>query len=273
MTNDPSRWWNALLPFPILVALRYVVVWLTTQLLPTAGPTRSEALPVLFLGLGGSLIGALVVATAPVFAVGLALDVRALRNHSSWTPHWGYGILGVVPVLGIFIESFALVSIPVAGGYLAIRRRRIGYPLEREPMAERDPKIATNRSRLHEPASRWFYGVVIPPLLEMAGWLVLWLVGTTGILREGSDPLTLLVPVALVLTAVGLVPLFAVSLYLDARAVNDAQGGPIVKPVVWGLVGLGSLVALVLFRAPFTPIIAIAYLVRRHLGQPSPAGP
>lgn len=261
MTRDPSRWWFALVPFPILVGLRYGLLWLTTLLLPTAGPSRSEALPVLLSGVGASLVGALVVATAPLFVAGVVLDIRALRARSSWRPHWGYGTLGILPVLGIFVEWFALLSIPTAIGYLELRRRKIGHPLGHGD-ADVDTTTDTVRSSAHSP-SRWWYGVVIPPVLELSGGGVFWTVQTSGVLRQGSDPLTLLVPMAFILVAIGLVPLFAISLYLDAKTVSDGT----LDPQVWGLLGIGSIVGLVLFRLTFMPLVALAYVVRRRLAN------
>lgn len=263
MTRDPSRWWYMLVPFPILVGLRYALLWLTTQLLPVAGPSRSDALPVLLSGLGASLVGALVVATAPLFVAGIVLDIRALRARGSWRPHWGYGTLGIVPVLGIFVEWFALLSIPTAIGYLELRRRNIGHPLG-QPDADRDTTTDTVESSAHTHPSRWWYGVIIPPVLELTGAGVAWTVRTTGLLRQGSDPLTLLVPMALIVVAIGFVPLFAISLYLDAKTVSDASSDARLNPQVWGLLGIGSVVGLLLFRITFMPLIALAYIVRRQ---------
>lgn len=264
MASDPSRWWVAMLPFPVLVALRYVLVWLTTLLLPSAGPTRAEALPVLLLGVGSSLVGALVVVTAPLFAAGVLLDVRTLRTRSSWRPHWGYGALGLFPVLGIFVEWVALLSIPAAIGYLELRRRSVGYPRGREQPPDAATRTGAVTSSAHASPSGWWYGVVIPPVLELAGAGLLWTVRTTGLLGQGSAPLTLLVPVALTLVAVGFVPLFAVSLYFDAKTVSDAssESGP--APRVWGLLGIGSLAGLLLFRITFMPIVAGSYVWRRR---------
>lgn len=263
MTRGPSRWWYALVPFPVLVSLRYGLGWLTKQLLPTAGPTLAEALPVLFSAVGASLVGVLVIATAPLFVAGLFLDIRALRDRGSWKPHWGYGIPGVVAGLGIVVEWLAILSIPTAIGYLAVRRRRTG-----QPFGNAGSHMGTSSSTTVSAADSspsWWYGVVLPPVLELTGWALLWLVRTTGALRQGSEPLTLLGPMALVLTAVGLVPVFALSLYLDAKRVGDT----VPYPGVWGLLGVGSVLGLVLIHSTFMPVIAIAYvLVRRQAKTP-----
>lgn len=265
MPSDPSRWWYALLPFPVLVGLRYVLDGLITLLLPTAGPSRSEALPVLLVGIAASLVGALVVVTAPLFVAGMLLDIRTLRDHSPWTPHWGYGVLGILPILGLLIDWLALVSIPVTVAYLGLRRYRVGYPLGSGRPADR---AATTGSALlsdRPSISRWGYGVMLPPVLELAGGTVLWVVRATGLLRQGSDPLTLLVPVALILIALGLVPLFAVSLYYDAKAVRKASNDLTPNPLAWGLIGLGSLVGLALFRVTLMPFIALVYGIRYYI--------
>lgn len=261
MTRDPSRWWYALVPFPTLVGLRYGLVGLTAQLLSTAGPSRSAALPVLLSGAGASLVGALVVVTAPLFVVGIVLDIRALRARGSWRPHWGYGTLGVLPVLGIFVEWFALLSIPTVIGYLELRRRNIGHPLG---PAAADVDTPTVESTTQTYPSRWWYGVIVPPVLELTGWGIFWTLRTSGGLRQGSDPLTLLGPIALILVAIGVVPLFAISLYLDAKTVNEASSDSIPNPTIWGLVGVGSIVGLVLFRITFMPLITVAYVLRRR---------
>lgn len=270
MAHDSSRWWYALVPFPILVGLHYGLLWLTKLLLPTAGPSRSEALPVLLSGLSTSLVGALVVATAPLFLAGVVLDVRALRARTPWRPHWGYGTLGVLPVLGIFFKWFALLSIPTTIGYLELRRRKIGQPLGQ---GEAEMETTTDMVASSTQASpwRWWYGVVVPPVIELTGAGVFWFGRTTGVLRQGSDPLTLLVPIALIMVAIGLVPLFAVSLYLDTKTVSDASGETIPDPRVWGLLGIGSLIGLALFRLSFMPLIALAYVFRRrHAKGPPP---
>lgn len=264
MASDPSRWWFAIVPFPVLVGLRYVLVWLTTLLLPTAGPSRAEALPVLLLGVGGSLVGALVVVTAPLFGAGVLLDVRALRIRSSWRPHWGYGALGVFPILGIFVKWVALLSIPAAIGYLELRRRRIGYPRGRGQPPDVGTTTGVVTSSAQASQSEWWYGVVIPPVLELTGAGLLWTVRATGVLDQGSSPLTLLVPLALTVVAFGLVPLFVVSLYVDAKRVGDGSSGTGPGPRVWGLLGVGSLVGLVLFRITFMPIVALLYIWRRR---------
>ena len=269
MARDPSRWWYLLVPFPVLVGARYLLAWLTGLLLPTAGPTPTEALPVLFLGLGASLVGALVVATAPLFAAGVILDVRALRTRSSWTPHWGYGTLGLLPVLGVVVEWVALVSIPATIGYLELRRRRIGYPLGRRRSTDGDTTLATVQSSIQPPSSLWWYGVLVPPVVELTGRFVFWAVRTAALLRQGSDPLTLLVPVALTLLAVGLIPLFAVSLYRNAKGEggSPAAGEPTLDPRVWGVLGLGSVVGLLIVRTTFMPIVALAYVLRHRVAN------
>lgn len=268
MAADPSRWWYALIPFPVMVLVRYALVGVITLLLPTAGPSRAEALPVLLLGLAASLAGALVIVTAPVFVAGLVLDIRALRTHSVWTPNWGYAALGLAAVVGLVINWVALLSIPAAAAYLGIRRREVGHPLGGGQPASGTPTspdrqdVGAPESRWR-PKSRWGYGVVVPPALELTGRGALWAVRTTGLLRQGSDPLTLLVPVAALLVAVGLVPVFAVSLYLDASAVGDASAEETPDPQVWGLLGIASLLSVPLFRLTLMPLVALAYGVRR----------
>lgn len=263
MRRDPSRWWYALVPFPVLVGLHYGLEGLTALLLPTAGPTRAEALPVLLAGVATSLIGAIVVVTAPLFLVGLVLDVRTLRARGTWSPHWGYVVLGVPPVVGVFVEWVALLSIPAAIGYLERRRRTTGHPFG---SGKADTEVSTDATQPsgHAYRSRWWYGVVLPPLLELTGGGIVWIVRTMGLLRQGSDPLTLLVPIAIIGVAIGLIPIFAISLYLDAKTVSDGSSGGISNPQIWGLLGIGALLGLVLVRLSFMPLVAIAYLVRRR---------
>lgn len=263
MTPDPSRWWYALVPFPLLVGVRYGLTWLTTQLLPTVGPSRSDALPVLLTGVGASLVGALVIVTAPLFVAGLVLDIRALRARGSWRPHWGYVALGAVPVLGIVVEWVALLSIPTAIGYLERRRRATGHPFG-HAAADMETTAAMAEATTQTSPSRWWYGVILPPALELTGAGVFSTLRASGVLRQGSDPLTLLVPLALVLIAIGFAPLFAISLYRDATAVRDASSDAILDPRLWGLLGIGSIVGLALFRISFMPFVAVAYLFRRR---------
>ncbi len=265
MTQDPSRWWYALLPFPVLVGLRYGLVWLTMLVLPAAGPSRSEALPVLLLGLGASLVGALVVASAPLFIAGLILDVRTLRNHATWTPHWGIAALGILPLLGLVVKWTALVSIPAMIGYLGLRRSRTGYPFGQGQASDDETTTAIPQSSTQLPSSQWWFGVVIPPALELAGGLAVWIGRTTELISQGSEPLSLLLPVALILLAGGLVPVFALSLYLNAKTVSSRPDESRLDPRVWGLLGLGSLAGLVLFRVTLMPLIALVYLLQRRM--------
>lgn len=265
MSRDPSRWWYALVPFPVLVGLRYALVWLTELALPTAGPTRSEALPVLLLGLAASLVGALVVIAAPLFLGGLLLDIRTLRTRSAWTPHWGYGLLGAIPVAGLVLVWPALLSIPAALTYLERRRRMVGHPFGDGRTAEPSSKATADARARTTP---WVYGIVVPPALEVAGAVLAWGVLSTGLLQQGAAPLSLLVPIATSLVAVGLVPLFAVCLYLDATEVRDASEAATPRPLVWGLLGLGSLVGLAFFRVTLMPFVALVYWFRyrKNLG-------
>lgn len=264
MTRDPSRWWYALLPFPMLVGLRYGLLWVTTMLLPTAGPSRSEALPVLLTGISAAFVGALVVVAAPLFLLGAILDVRALRTHSSWRAHWGYAALGMLPALGLFVEWVALVSIPSTLGYLALRRRRVGYPMGGGRSAEVDEMPQGIRPSAQTAASRWWYGVVVPPVLELTGRVVTWSVRQMAVLSPEGEPLALLVPMGLVLLPVGLTPVFAASLYFDAKRIRNGAGSVDLEPGVWGVLGLGSLFGLVFLRVSFMPMIALAYLLRRR---------
>lgn len=268
MSGAPSRWWSALLPFSVLVGLRYVLVWLTELLLPTAGPTRAGALPVLLLGLAASLVGALVIATAPLFIGGLLLDIRTLRTNSSWTPHWGYGLLGLIPVVGLVVTWVALLSIPSTLAYLEHRRRKVGYPYgDGQPAEPSSPSDAIHLSA-GPPTSRWVYGILVPPVLELTGKVLSWTVLWTGLLRQGSTPLSLLVPVGTILVAVGLIPLFAVCLYFDATVVRDAASEAMPTPLVWGLMGLGSSIGFVFLQISLMPLVALLYLVRTRL-EPS----
>ncbi len=197
----------------------------------------------------------------------MVLDIRALRACSSWTPHWGYGLLGVLPVLGTVVKEVAVVSIPVAIGYLALRRRRVGAPFGSGVTVDTASPSATKASPIPTPTTRWWYGVVIPPVLEVTGLVGYQAFRTTGVLRQGSEPLTLLAPMAFIVIAIALVPLFAISLYKDAKALRGTSNGPSIDPRVWGAVGLVSLVGIVVVRISFMPIIAIAYLVRRRLAN------
>ncbi|MFB6192263.1 MAG: hypothetical protein ABEI11_02950 [Haloarculaceae archaeon] len=264
MSRDASRWWYALLPFPAFVGLRSLFLALTGVLLPAAGPTRGEALPVLLAGIASTLVGGLVLAAAPAFVAGAVLDVRTLREQSRWTPSWAYAVaLAAVPAAALAVERAGVLAIPATVAYLVVRRRRVGEPFGRSAPADA-PASTPAEPTTGAPDSPWWYGVVGPPALELTGSVVLWAGRVTGVLREGSDPLALLVPAAFVLLGVVLVPVFAVSLYLDARTVRDAPTGPQLDPHVWGLAGLGAVVGLLLVRVTFMLPIALAYEYRRR---------
>lgn len=116
--------------------------------------------------------------------------------------------------------------------------------------------------------SNWWYGIAIPPLLDLVGTGFIKLTQSAGLLREGASVLYVLIPFVTILLSTILIPVFAFSLFLDARklAAADAPWNP--NPYVWGGAGLLSLLGLVIGLNVFKLPIALIYLYYRnkHVG-------
>lgn len=118
-----------------------------------------------------------------------------------------------------------------------------------------------NSSRLD---SNWWYGVVIPPTLELVGGGGLLVAGRLGLIQGGANPLSLLVPGFTLLAGLFLIPAFALCLFFDARAVNQSNTSWNPRPAFWGVASLVlPLVGIITFSYSLLVPIATVYLYRR----------
>jgi len=62
--------------------------------------------------------------------------------------------------------------------------------------------------------SNWWYGVAIPPVLELVGGGGILVAGRLGLIQDGANPLTILVPGFTLLAGLFLIPVFALCLFL-----------------------------------------------------------
>ncbi|WP_049985145.1 hypothetical protein [Halobellus rufus] len=109
--------------------------------------------------------------------------------------------------------------------------------------------------------SDWWVGVALPPLLEVAGWIGIELVDWDS----GASPTALdFVPAVFVVVSMLLIPVFAVSLYFDARAVARSAESWSPNYRLWGVVGIAvPVVGFVLVDSPLLLFVGSAYLLRR----------
>lgn len=111
--------------------------------------------------------------------------------------------------------------------------------------------------------SKWWYGVAVPPALELLGYGGIAALRAFGGLTPGSAPVALGFASTVVIGLL-LIPVFAGSLFFDARAVRDAGGSWTPNPWVWGVVGfLLPIVGLVTVSASLMVPIGVGYLWRR----------
>jgi len=108
--------------------------------------------------------------------------------------------------------------------------------------------------------SDWWVGVALPPLLEVLGWIGLALTPESS----GSATSLGLAPAVLVLLSQLLIPVFAVALYFDSRAVARSAETWTPRPRIWGTLGIAVPVAgLALADSPLLLFVGSAYLLRR----------
>jgi hypothetical protein len=112
--------------------------------------------------------------------------------------------------------------------------------------------------------SNWWYGVVIPVVFELFGWVSIWVASEAGLLREGASALSLLIPLITLLMAVILTPLFALCLFLDARKITRSGCTWEPKPYLWGGIGLLSLASIIVSPYSLMVPIGLFYLYRRY---------
>ena len=118
--------------------------------------------------------------------------------------------------------------------------------------------------------SDWWVGVALPPLLEVVGLLALSLSDATG----GSVTALDVLPAAFYLLALVLIPVFALALYLDARAVARSTETWTPDPRLWGASGIvlpGA--GLALLDSPLLLFLASAYLLRRFRSRDAGGDP
>ncbi|MFA1609420.1 hypothetical protein [Halobellus rubicundus] len=118
--------------------------------------------------------------------------------------------------------------------------------------------------------SDWWVGVALPPLLEVVGLLALSLSDTV----DGPPTALDVLPAAFVLLSLVLIPVFAIALYVDARAVARSAETWTPDPRLWGVAGVvAPAVGLALVDSPLLLFVGSAYLLRRFRPRdPSPAG-
>lgn len=211
------------------------------------------------------------------------MDIRAIRrSECSWIPTWAHSPIAI-PSVALFLSSdswapqmptfsespLLLLLYPLVVlaplGYLYQRHRYVGVPFGEysgtKPSAstqsdsEDEVKVTDDGPRI----SRWWYGVVIPPALSLLGQIgqvrsAVWAVLTFG---------------AILLGAILLVPLFGLSLFLDARAIAKSKQNWNPNAFVWMMLGLGPLVPLFLGELTYLNSalmipLALLYLYRRN---------
>ncbi|WP_144904424.1 hypothetical protein [Halobellus captivus] len=292
-----SDWWVGVALPPLLE----IVGWLGLELVDLdsgASPTALDFLPAVFVLLSMVLI--------PVFAVSLYFDARAVAaSGESWSPNYRlWGAVGIaVPVAG-----FALVDSPllvfVGSAYLLRRWRstnasthaasdvydgdgwyqRDGETNERDTDStaadhreDADHETGTQRPRV----SRWYYGVALTvatyAVVLVSAPVVLTLIGVqenAAFLYETVPAFAALLPFVLVLAlilGVLLIPVFSLSLYLDARAINESDVGWEPNRTLWTAVGVVHLLNVLI---PLVWVFSVPaggyYLWQRHerVGRP-----
>lgn len=128
MESQPasSSWWYGVALVPILLGLVWVS-WAGLEVTGFSSPGNSGAFPFALISI------ALVITTwvtAPVFALCLFLDARAIRSNSlDWEPnHYLYGIIGFVHLGALFSVVVYALTIPAGLFYLYQRHQYIGIP-------------------------------------------------------------------------------------------------------------------------------------------------
>ena len=112
--------------------------------------------------------------------------------------------------------------------------------------------------------SNWWYGVLIPPVLELLGGGGILVAGRLGLIQDGANPLTILVPGFTLLAGLFLIPVFALCLFFDARAANQSNTSWNPRPVFWGVGSLLlPLAGVIAFSYSLLVPIATVYLYRR----------
>ncbi|WP_277554535.1 hypothetical protein [Halobaculum limi] len=111
--------------------------------------------------------------------------------------------------------------------------------------------------------SKWWYGIAIPPALELLGHGGIAALRAFGGLTPGSAPVALGFAFTVVIGLL-LIPVFAGSLFFDARAVRDAGGSWTPNPWAWGVGGLLlPVLGLATVSASLMVPIGVVYLWRR----------
>lgn len=285
----PSRWWYGVAALP--VAIGFLALYLLASSLLLTQPIQAESLMkqgiwmVALVLLAGFWSGFLVVASGLIqllFPIFLVMDIRAIRrSERSWTPSWAYSLIAI-PSVALLLSSdpwspqlptlsenpHPLILYPLVFiaplGYLYQRRRYVGVPFGKRQGTEPSGSTQSDsedEARVTDHAgqiSRWWYGVVLPPALSVLGQF-----------GQVSSALW----VVLVIVAIFLIPLFALSLFLDARAIAKSEQSWNPNPFVWGILGLVPLTPLFLgvltyLNSALMVPLALLYLYRRnqHVG-------
>ena len=116
--------------------------------------------------------------------------------------------------------------------------------------------------------SRWWYGVVVPATLVLLGSGTARIGSMVGLFGEGGSALGFLFVILTLLLGLLMMPVFAISLFLDARKICSADVPWTPNPYVWGLAGVAPIVGLVFGTFSLMIPIALVYLYRwnDHVG-------
>ncbi|QCC46615.1 hypothetical protein [Halobellus limi] len=284
-----SDWWVGVALPPLLEVLG----WIGLELLfPESGgsPTAFDFVPAVFV-----LVSMLLI---PVFAVSLFFDARAVgRSAESWSPNYRlWGVVGiVVPIAGLALVDSPLLLF-VGSAYLLRRWRSTetsgdvasdvydgdGWydTTDENTSREADAPHETGSQRSGR-VSRWYYGVALTvatyAVVLVSAPIVFATLGTpdnAAFVYDVAPSVGALLPFVLVLSLVGgvlLIPVFSLSLYLDARAVDESDADWSPDRRVWTGVAVAHLCNILL---PFVWMVSVPaggyYLWQRHrrIGRP-----
>lgn len=130
-----SRWWYGVVATVALLLLGWIAwggVRLTTATVPGTDPTqlvpRGAGTLIFLLGTFVTVVATWV--SAPIFAISLFMDARAVRRSDfDWQPNqYLYGSIGLIHLGALFTVVVYAVTMPAALFYLYRRHQHIGTP-------------------------------------------------------------------------------------------------------------------------------------------------
>ena len=246
-----SDWWVGVALPPALE----VVGWLGLVLVPESSGSATA------LGLPAGVLVVVSQLLIPVFAAALYFDARAVaRSAETWVPRpriWG-GLGVAVPIVGLVLADSPLLVF-VASAYLLrrFRSRDAGSGAARGVYSDdgwyeddrvRDEGDPDDAHEAPERISRWYYGVA----LTVASFLVVVvatpvLVAVMGMpenaqfVYETVPAVGVFLPFAVVFSLIAsviLIPVFSLSLFLDARRIRESDVAWSPDQRVWGAVAV-----------------------------------